>query len=446
MDSLALVEISDDLTNEILSSNNSGTMEEDHLKNVNDKVIPDGKRNYSLAVFGMFLSKQGMSEKQIYKYLSEMNKDCCRPPLDKNEILKITKGMKRYKAKVDLIELKSWSLGEYMNDPSFQEPIPVVQGLFNLSEFIIISAPAKAGKSILAMNLAISVASGNKFLDHFETIQKKVLYLQTEIGNFQLRQRLELSIPGDYTSFSENFLIANNRIPLDKKSGLEQLENFIIKEKIKVLILDPFYTLHTSKEDSSTEMAPILANIKEIALKYELLIVLVHHQGKRREGEMQTGHKHRGSSSFADVPDGSLSLNRSTDYTASLDCEFRNIESPGNMKLMLENLNWKFDSVIEDKKKLTFIQVKETLSEVKEIGYTEFVDLLKEKYSVSKRKAQEQISYSFNNGQIFKKKKGRNAIYYSDDFDQDLIAEITAKVQMPKDDEFAHMNNQNGES
>lgn len=254
------------------------------------------------------------------------------------------------------MELKFLNLEEYRLKAFEEGSEPIVTRLIDRKEFVILSATAKTGKSMLALHLAISVASGSDFLD-FGTQAGKVLYLQTEVSSFHLEKRMGpmLSYLADpeRNLIGKNLYICDEAVRLDKETGIQSLVSAIELMKPTLLILDPFYTLHKKREDSAEDMAPILSELKSISKKHDCGILLIHHQGKRNEGQgTQPGHSHRGSSAFADVPDTSLSLSK-RDKTLVLKCEFRNRSSISPIEYAIDPENFQFKLSSPSAKKLT---------------------------------------------------------------------------------------------
>lgn len=416
MVSVELTDEHDELFEYILEFKKNNAIRENEKKK-----FSEGSRNSALTSLAGVMRKYGASGQEIACLLSFANKEYCRPSLEDSEVERISKSISNYPVEEKIKQIKKWNIAEFMEDESFTRPIPVVEGLFHLSEFHIISAPAKAGKSLFVMNLALAIASGTKFLDYFDVSQGKVMYLQTEIGNFQLKERLTNVLGENYNHFADNLMIVSERIKLDKKDGIEILRNLIIENELKVLILDPFYTLHNSNEDSSTEMAPVLSDIREVALDLNCLIIMVHHQGKAREGDSQTGHKHRGSSSFADVPDGSISIKRNSKLSALFDAELRNLEAPPQRQINLDGMKWVYACDVAPWK-LTVQEVIDYVKDFDEICTGDLISGLTEKYGVKKRSIEYKLKDAVKFGHLIKEKKGRNTFYSINKVEVDISA------------------------
>lgn len=254
------------------------------------------------------------------------------------------------------MELNFLNFNEYSLKAQSEGFESIVAGLINRKEFIILSATAKTGKSMLAINMGIGVACGLDFLG-MPTIKGKVLYLQTEVSPSQLTERISkmsAQLNDDFQrDFKENLYICDDSIRLDQQEGLKSLIKAIQEKQPSLVILDPFYTLHRKKEDSSDEMAPILSSIKKIAKEQDCAVLLIHHQGKKNDHSSgQVGHSHRGSSSFGDVPDASLSLSKK-DKNVILKGEFRNRAplEPLEYSIDSETLNLKLQSLTAAKPK-----------------------------------------------------------------------------------------------
>jgi len=242
-------------------------------------------------------------------------------------------------------KIKSLSLPEYMEEGRFPALVPIVEGILHQLELAILSATAKTGKSMLGANLAICVASGIDFLGKFKTTPTTVLLIQTEVSDGQFSERLRIMSSGlNIKDLPHNLHISSQRFALDEKEGVEDLRLKIIELGAKLIILDPFYTLHHKDEDKARDMAPLLSDLREMSLAVGATCLLIHHQGKigEKSDRRQTGHQHRGSSSFADVPDGSWSLMKKNDEDnhATLSFELRNAKSPPTLRLKIDSYLW----------------------------------------------------------------------------------------------------------
>lgn len=313
--------------------------------------------------------------------------------------------------------MKIFSLVEFMNE-DFSHASELIENLLCKKDFHLLTAPAKAGKSFLAMNLALALCSGKDFLG-FKTRKSRVLYLQTEIGDLPLQERFK-SLVGAFQTNAEdmaNLFICNARIKIDKPEGLNQLRQLTKQARPDVIILDPLYTLHNSDESSASAMGSMLSALKALLIELNIACFLIHHQGKQYEGKSSsTVHKARGSSAFGDVPDGLLSLADKENGLASLEVVLRNYKPPGTLYLkktenmVFERVHGTSDSFID----LNFhTVVLELLNTHPGIKKSELTSLLKNKLSKSESTIHKRLADLTRVGAIKTEKTGKEVSYFS---------------------------------
>lgn len=157
----------------------------------------------------------------------------------------------------------------------------------------------KSFKSLIAMDLAFSVATGTKFLNHFDVPKTgHVLYVQEENKPQQVRDRLEklthsrglqgmvrmrgnsiemrraAQIPMDF--------INNESVDLTSEDHLQELARIIKDRKSKLLVLDPLYLMIPGvEENSASSMTPVLHNLLKIKQQLGVGILITHHYKKQ---------------------------------------------------------------------------------------------------------------------------------------------------------------------
>ena len=298
----------------------------------------------------------------------------------------------------------------------FPPSSPVVEGIIHKGEFIILSAPAKTGKSFFSFNLAMAVAQGIKFLGKYNTTKGTVLIVQTEITNFFLQERIR-NIPDLPFSTLDNVLISNRRIPLDSKEGIDELIETIEHFKPSFIILDPFCTFHHKDENSSQEMSKILNQLKEVIFKSNTSCLLIHHQGKANENGRsgKTGFMHRGSSVFADIPDGAMSLNRENPACLKLSFEFRNRPSPEPIAVNVnEDFHFSYSGETLSEKLNHPLLLKKHLDEFPGgKSRTEIFDYFLEKHKLSQSSAEKYMKEAASQRLVYKDKSQGTVRYFS---------------------------------
>jgi|TARA_R100000808_G_C2153167_1_gene163134 RecA-family ATPase/5S rRNA maturation endonuclease (ribonuclease M5) len=167
---------------------------------------------------------------------------------------------------------------------------PLVQYLIGENQLSTIGGCSGIGKSWMALNLALSIASGKKFMDFFETKKRKVLLCQFELTNGQLKKRLGILKPHyfqNYTDLETNLTILPKTDSFnDQWTPLyELLESGGYKDG--VVIVDNLYTSVGVDVDTSKnlDLIPVVQKIDEIMMKFSVAVVLITHHKK---GTMET--------------------------------------------------------------------------------------------------------------------------------------------------------------
>jgi RecA-family ATPase len=202
----------------------------------------------------------------------------------------------------------------------------------------IIGGEPKCCKSFLALDVAVSVASGRPCLRRFPVSRSgRVLLYAAEDALHVVRKRLE-GIAEAASARLQDLDIQVITAPvlrLDRPEDVEKLRKTVEKLRPSLLVLDPFVRLHRIDENNSGEVAPILANLREIQRTYELAIIVVHHAKKGGANE-RAGQALRGSSEFHAWGDSNLYLRRNKDEQLTLTIEQRAEASHSGVRLELK--------------------------------------------------------------------------------------------------------------
>ncbi|XUX01191.1 MAG: AAA family ATPase [Dehalogenimonas sp.] len=138
-----------------------------------------------------------------------------------------------------------------------------------------IYAPAKTGKTFLALQLARCLGSGEDFLG-IKTHKARVLYLQFELGLAALQQRM-ISTGKDY----ENVWVGTTfSMSLDTDEGRKELLDAMEAVEPEVLILDPLYKIMNGDENSVQDVKVITNFLDAVMANYNCAVVFIHHSGK----------------------------------------------------------------------------------------------------------------------------------------------------------------------
>jgi hypothetical protein len=190
----------------------------------------------------------------------------------------------------------------------------LIEGLWAEQAVGILGGQPKCCKSFLALDIAVSVASGTSCLRRFPVRRTgPVLIFPAEDALAVVRQRLEGICAVAATSLDKLpiYVITAPRILLDVPQDREQLYATAAEIKPVLLILDPFIRLHRADENSSKDVAPLLGYLRELQRQFGMAVLLVHHV-RKGSAKDRPGQALRGSSDLHGWGDSNLYLRRNS--------------------------------------------------------------------------------------------------------------------------------------
>lgn len=164
------------------------------------------------------------------------------------------------------------------------------------------AAQAGVGKTTLAIEEAISLASGQDFLGFGITRKFRVAVINNEENRDELERRIEATcqyfkVPLEaiadslmlYSGVDAQKVILARRDRFDNvlpTVHLDKLRKLIIEFKLDVVILDPFVQIHRVSESSNEHISLTMAQIRATGVQEEhkAAIHLVHHTRKAPPG------------------------------------------------------------------------------------------------------------------------------------------------------------------
>ena len=243
------------------------------------------------------------------------------------------------------------------------EPAWLVDDWWTMGSHGIIAGLPKSYKSLISMDLAVSIASESQFLGHFPVNPKGVgpaIIVQQENSLALLRDRLwkittnrglhrgevkagkneiVVEFPPSIPLFFYNDFGFNMSMPEDR----EMIEELIQKEGAKVIVFDPLYLMiGGADENNAREMRPILSWLLQIRNRYNCAVVVVHHWGKGhvdKKGRGVGGLKLLGSTTIYGWLEAALYLEAkatSSGFEVVVEREFRERLSPPPTGFLLQ--------------------------------------------------------------------------------------------------------------
>ncbi|MGH7477720.1 MAG: AAA family ATPase [Longimicrobiales bacterium] len=214
-------------------------------------------------------------------------------------------------------------------------PAWLVDSLWGQGAVGVLGGPPKSCKSWLALELATATASGRPCLGRFAVPEPgPVLLYAAEDSPLQVRQRLEQlcrARGADFDSLDLG-LLTEPSLRIDRPADVERLHATLAQRPYRFLILDPYVRLQGADENHASEVAAILATLRELSRAYSLALLLVHHA--RKSGGDAAGLALRGSSDFHAWGDSNLYLRRRA-HELILTIEHRAAAAPPPLTLTL---------------------------------------------------------------------------------------------------------------
>jgi hypothetical protein len=174
----------------------------------------------------------------------------------------------------------------------------LVQGVWPAAGVGVIASTPKIGKTWLAADLAMSVATSTPFLKHFPVmISGPVLMFASEDQNHEMKNRLRGLAGQRGLSLSDLAfgLVDEPSLRLDHPKDLARFERRIRDDRPVLVVLDPLRRIFGGNESSSDAMSAVLGQLRRIQRQYQVAVVLTHHVTKQREDEPVSGYSMRGS-------------------------------------------------------------------------------------------------------------------------------------------------------
>ena len=188
----------------------------------------------------------------------------------------------------------------------------------------MIFAKPGIGKSFLALNIGLSIATGKDFLGWQVPKSAEVLYIDGEMDDVSWRKRLkEAGVVSGATNVDNLKFISRDFLPdetgrkvpnLFDSSDRDRVEDSLTPDT-KLLILDNESCLATGADESDgVAWGELGLWIEKLKHDYGLAVILVHHAGK--------GGSQRGTSKREDAMATIISLKRPEDYEPSQRARF----------------------------------------------------------------------------------------------------------------------------
>lgn len=267
---------------------------------LNDE-IPEGDRNATLTSAGGTMQRRGMAREAIVAALLAENAARCKPPLPDREVEQIARSVSRYEP--EAAKLRARRSLRVLTVPELDalpQPEWQVEGLVPEGSLVVLYGPPSSGKTFLALDLALHVATGRDWLGH-EVRGGGVLYVAAE-GVAGMRARVgawrETHNPDDLSDFR----LVPETVDLLSREDAAALAALCRKHETRLVVMDTLARcLPGADENAAKDVGMAIRRLDDIRGASGATCLLIHHTGK-------DGAVERGSSALRGAADTMLEV------------------------------------------------------------------------------------------------------------------------------------------
>lgn len=187
------------------------------------------------------------------------------------------------------------------------KPRWLVESIWSDTAHGILAGEPKTYKSVISTDLAVSVASGSRFLNHFPVPKKgPVILIQEENEPGEVQDRLrriahakaltgKVHVAGDTLELEPSRslpiqLLNNEGFDLTEDDDMEWLEAQVKALRPVLVVLDPLYLMMPGvDENSAREVTPVLRRLLSLKQSYGVGILIIHHYHKQNAQSPRQG-------------------------------------------------------------------------------------------------------------------------------------------------------------
>lgn len=164
-----------------------------------------------------------------------------------------------------------------LESTEWPEDIFIQGGMLSRGDTMLIGADSKAGKSTFICGMIRQIISGGDFLGFKVSRPLKILYMQAELREKRLKERLFPTYQKIKPEFKKNLFIWSTRGIILFGKDQDFIEAEIVLTKPDILIIDPMLNFHNYNENDSQQMGEFFRYLDNIKEKYDIAIIMAHH-------------------------------------------------------------------------------------------------------------------------------------------------------------------------
>jgi RecA-family ATPase len=193
-------------------------------------------------------------------------------------------------------------------------PKTIIQNLLHKGAKLQVGGPSKTNKTWVLLDLALAAASGGWWMETFQCERSKVLFLNFEIMDHFLEQRIAAVM--ERRSLQDNEEVMDNVswwMLRGHASNIETLVGSILdrlrSRDFDLILLDPIYKTYAGlEENSATDMAEFFGHIDRLVKDLNCAVVYSHHFTKGNASAKAAIDRTSGSGVLGRDPDAIVML------------------------------------------------------------------------------------------------------------------------------------------
>ena len=223
---------------------------------------------------------------------------------------------------------------------ALQQPEWVLEGLIERGDQWVLAGSPKAGKSLMAAQIALAVSEGGTFLNWTCSRPLKTLYMDLELKDRAFWQRTLSMYRGNEAAMlrNSNFLRCGDFRTIDVLDVVQRkkMADMIAAVQPDFIVWDVLARMHSGEENDNGVMKAVMISIRMVS--GSAAHIVVHHARKPApgtEGVNLGALSLRGASAIHGEADGVMSLAVRDGQGARFSLKFstRNVEEPDEMLL-----------------------------------------------------------------------------------------------------------------
>lgn len=297
--------------------------------------------------------------------------------------------------------LRTISMLDFLAEPPRVAAPFTVEDLFPVTAGVIVLAgPQKTSKTIMALQIAISVAGGNAGV-----LGRKIgrhgpcLFIEEEGNRDKLRERIAAMLIGleQAQPPADLHLALFERVQVDDDASMALIAAAVERIRPVAVFLDPLAYLHRQDENDNTAMnSRVMRPLVQLAQDHDLLVTVLHHVTKNGGEGGTVGKRVRGAGGITAASDGNVVFNRTGPTTIHAQGEYRDAGPFDSHYRFDEERMILVEEQPEKVRKVTFQQVLELVSGQVAVSVTQAM----ERWGVSRNTAKTVLFDAAESGAI----------------------------------------------